>query len=402
MSNLHHTLRATGPANQRFAADLSNNFVSVVQEYPPEPFHILGHAEGDLLLPTAIALTGCPSNPYPDSSDALILEIGSRDPLLRIPLSVLALESADGQCIFCPTTDQHILTFRHDMFLPAIPILRLQHHPPRFRLESGRLFSLQARITRLDTAERTTLLTRAEHPLPLQQVATYIHPDPVRRLTATAPFTGITKGYLIEAPDISALRHVRLQFTLPATGTTVTRLDYGPARIATAGIRLSPRHIWFALAAPNETAKAVFDTNPRSFRGGFNQDAVTDLQIHLEFAEEQDFIRIHCLSLNELLTHGGMATPHYAHNPLFRPVRNFSLEAPAIVAPLPEGRDQCPITYDSFASGDAYGRCATCNQCFHLLPLQEALALSRTCPICRVGWTDWTVYQVPVAPPPLG
>jgi hypothetical protein len=286
----------TGPINSQFT-DLSNNLAYELVEFPPSSQHEIPRS-GDTVTPIAISLPA--DNDI--ANDALCLSIGSST-VLRVPLSILALT---GRRI------DSLLQFNFNAFFPELELVRLQHHEVRLSLESQRPFGLQLQYKHLDTVPRRELATRPSIEHPIQQIATWTAPEAAtsshQTISATIPFIGFSKGYLIEAPDISQLCRFRLQIN----GSD--RWDYNSTLLQMTAQRLSPQHLWVPFNPVNPPTP--FTRTAASFQAGLYHSRVENLRLHLEFTEPQATVKIYSFHLNKLHLQSGLCGTLYEHTHL--------------------------------------------------------------------------------------
>lgn len=383
----------TGIISSSFPA-LTNGSSHILRELPATTHHTI-ERNADIIEPVAITVVD------PAADDAFILSIGGQT-ITRVPLSILFLSGYTNPA-------ENIHTFDISPFFPPIEMVRLQYHVVDFSLESSIPFSLCLRNTYLPPGKRAQLNQEHRRDSSIQQVATYTFQDTSGAYTQTIPFGGFTKGYIVEAPDISQLRHFCLQI---GSGTSMHDLiNYGPALLAVAGYYLSPRHIWISIDS-SRSSSSLFSRTEESFVNGLNHSGIDDTKFSLEFTSVQpaSSIRIHSILLNKVSTRFGMGgilylndlTPQAILPPSLSaspapPTNLFNMEA-IIDSPLQPDRTMCPITHDTLETGHHYGRCSTCNQCISIEALQATFALqttaTKTCPMCRSTWVDYAVYRV--------
>lgn len=353
-------------------SDLRDFVTYETHEHPPERRHILPRM-GDLCSPIAIDLPD--TN---DSNDSLCIEIGTQR-LLQVPLSILALT---GRKIGT------LQTFDLSAFFPEIELIRLSYHQVHIFLTSNLPFGLHVQYTQLDHDKKHTLVT-TEGKHSFQQIATYrwASDSPQHTITPTIAFNNFSKGYIIESPDITQLRRLKLRLN------GHDRWNYGPGLLASAAHRLSPQHLWVPF---NPTLPPTpFNRTATSFVGGLQQSRIDIISFHLEFTEPQTSVKIHSFDLNliRLLSGFAQAKIEHIHEIIPPPPPSVIIDRPL---PASRATEPCPITYEPFNPGDNYGECAQCHHCYHVAALQQALLVTHGCPICRTPWPVTTqLYRVP-------
>ncbi|NCY20962.1 E3 ubiquitin-protein ligase [bacterium] len=349
----------------------------------------------DIVQPVALVIES-EEDPFLENyADYLEMTVGEQL-MLRLPLSVLRAISTDYRRV----RNRHILGLDWKAFFPYIPMIRLSYHEVKFKLQSRREFSLINRCIYLYTGQRQAfahLEETKDHTQGISCSELFLPAEPTAGFDFRFDTHSPTKGLLIETSDACDLT----EFRLILNGHIVIDLT----EITTAFVmrRLSPKCVYipFDLRAP------MLSREPSSFAGAINFSRIDEARLQLQFANPQAHIRVCGFVYNQLRTRRGMAGLR------FETTTGIILrrwEVPAAVAPasfntsdpvprpLEEGRSLCAITHDELAVGDVYVRCAGCGHCFR----QEALVnwfrgragTARTCVMCRMAWSDWTVYRV--------
>jgi hypothetical protein len=339
--------------------------------------------DADVMKPIAAFIrTSYPPPPL----DRLLEDMGSLQlmgggqEIVNIPIKLLV--AATGVDLTYEGRDL-IVPLELDMFLPAIPMVRLSFHA--FTISLNALSSTVEEVRFMmqkefyDTDVRRELVAQQSLTYPIQylKTQTMVAPAHTNIYTFQLQTATLMKGFFVEGSiqDISGVE-VRLE-----DGSQV--LMYSQRELRMVGQRRRGDSVF----VPFRRDSAYTDPRTESYVGGFYDNNPISIKITYHFPRYSS--SIHGLFANKLRFSSGMCGLQFSYASIQQP---HTLWTTATRVLNPE-RNTCPITYEAIV-GD-FCECDQCHHAFDATAFQN-YATNRNpvpCPTCRTPWTTFTVYQ---------
>lgn len=217
-------------------------------------------------------------------------------------------------------------------------------------------------------------------------------------------FNGLAKGYFFQG-NINEI--INLKMVLNG----FEYFDYDQIMVNLVGTRIS-ENLLFLPFSPSVNMKEI---THQSYMTGINHSRIDTVECAIRSAIPQTNFVIHALEYNELNYSNGMIgvgigmSRNNIFTPNAQPAQPSIVQTPTIIQqhPVVTGwtnrnriidltkNSECPITYVEFIPNCNYCKCATCRYNFDTPSLQRYFDTinTRTCPMCRGGWTDFTIYK---------
>jgi len=271
-------------------------------------------------------------------------------------------------------------------------------------------------------------------------INTDITNDSLEYRIRTNNFSGLTKGFFIEADDIDE-DLIEIKYYLDS----FLIRNYDNFLIKNKTMKISNNLIYFAFN-PNDSFVNNGRRDYNAIDGCINLSLVFNQVLNLKFKSPKKKVKIYGLNINNYNQHYGTVQfllnnnifhtkQHFHQHPLiplediFNNMNNFVnqtiLNPPILnqptnygntgpltthpityIEPLPTSitvsqlinpsRNICSITHDEILLDQRYMSCASCHCNFHETPLKQwflsRIVTQRTCPICRTIWIDYKIY----------
>ena len=351
----------------------------------------------------------------------LNMEIGGRK-IQQFPLSLLVKLN---QPILCDGKLYINLCF--DMLFGELKIIGLQYHDVRLffsrdnDLSCISRYGIVSKLTYVDSQERRNLAQNSFEDIIQQFSFIDIKADinDERQTTDSYElrlrFSDISKGLFIECENVDNLNNIYLRFN----GSD--RFNLNRFLIRTKCKKISQHLLYF----PFNDGKEYTERTLQSFEGSINFSRIDLISLTLKFDIAINSVKIYNLQSNLYRQMGGMGGLAYSSD-LFNytdDLRNNVIERerdtitetlgtsltnvleratlethfnPIIKPILETDASNCPISYEPIISGARYMSCHQCKNNFSEQSLKQWLEsirpYQRTCPVCRVQWSNFQIY----------
>jgi len=405
------------------------NLTSVAYDYLTHPIYsngVLITRNSDIITPEYLELTF--TNPDSNNLDyvkKLILKmtIGGAT-IQQFPLSLLINLN---EPIICDGKMYINLCF--DMLFGELKMVGLMYHDIYFQLDNTTLlttYGITTKLTYLDTTERRNIAQNSFEEL-IQQITFIDIKADINDENQTSniyelrnlPFENISKGFFIECNDVDNLNNINLKFN------GRERFNFNRFLIRTKCKKIKQNLLYF----PFNYAKEYTEKTIVSYEGGANLSRMDSVQMTLNFDTAINNVKIYNLSSNLYRQMSGMGGIAYSisfwngtydirNNQLTRPEPvipttgvTMPMARPPTVRPSTVGTtivytgptnkpitdaSSCPISCEPIVIGEKYMSCHQCNNNFSEVAFKQWLESrrpnQRTCPLCRVQWSNCEVY----------
>ena len=315
-----------------------------------------------------------------------------------------------------------------DMLFGGIKLIGLQYREVRVEFKNDNAlgcissYGIVSKLTYLDIEERRNLAQNSSDEI-IQQLS-FIHVmtdlnDVTQRSNVydvCLPFTNISKGFFIECNNVDNLNNINLKFNIQ------DRFNLNRFLVRTKCKKINENLLYF----PFNYDKEYSDRSAGSYEGAANLSRLDTVKLKLDFDNPINNVKIYCLNSNiyrqqngicELVFSGELFSNTYdLRNNALRilPLPQQMLNShPTSTRPLTVGTtivyagptnkpitvtdaSNCPILYEQIGVGEKYMSCSQCNNNFSELAIKEWLESrrpdQRTCPLCRVPWSNFEIY----------
>lgn len=356
-------------------------------------------------------------------------------PILSIPLRFMMHLKEYEVC----ENNQIYITIPFELFCGDIQLLRLQYHTVRFTLtnieDHFASCKLISKGTYYDGSYRYGLIVN-NHEEIIQQLSSIdveVTSSPLlgeREFKYVIPFHGMHKGFYIECENVNNIKEISLKLNGHDRFSYKNRFMMG---------MMCKKVSQQLLYLPMNIGKFENDRTSGGFEGAINLSRIGSTLLTVKFERAQSRVCLYGLGSNILKTMsgmGGLAFGHmnchhsfpYQENGQYILLNNVVEE---IVQPVvqgdtgpqvvqgdtgPQGYTEmvqpveniiykaimdddkliCCISQENIRISDRYMNCVTCNNNFNDNLIQEWFRVRpqrrRTCPMCRVIWTDFNIY----------
>jgi hypothetical protein len=309
-----------------------------------------------------------------------------------------------------------------DMLFGNLRLISICHHDVKFALSENEIISeygITTTITYLNMDERRSMALNSHEEL-IQQISFLDIKADLNDETQTSdtfhlihlPFSLISKGFFIECDNVDNLNNILLRLN----GNDRFNLNRFLIMRKCKKINQS------LLYLPFNYEKTYSERTLQSFEGSANLSRLSDISLNLKFNTAINNIKIYCLQSNIYREMGGMGgivyepdlrndTYDLRNNTIIRPeivssaeinsttpMRSIRLPAdgPTMNPIINEDESNCPILCEPIGVGGKYMSCSQCNKNFSEEALKQWLENKRphqrTCPLCRVRWSNFEIY----------
>jgi hypothetical protein len=314
-----------------------------------------------------------------------------------------------------------------DMLFGGIKLIGLAYHEVRVEFKNNDALScisrygIVSKLTYLDTEERRNLAQNGSDEI-IQQLSFIDVMTDLNDVTQTSnvydiclPFGNISKGFFIECNNVDNLNNIYIKFN------SQERLNLNRFLVRTKCKKINQNLLYF----PFNYDKDYSDRTAESYEGSPNLSRIHTIKLKLDFDNPINNVKIYSLSSNiyrQISGMGGCAYTCELYN--IYDLRNNALRIlplpqqmlnsrPTSTRPLTVGTtivytgptnkpitvtdaSNCPILYEQIGVGEKYMSCSQCNNNFSELAIKEWLEsrrpVQRTCPLCRVPWSNFEIY----------
>lgn len=316
-----------------------------------------------------------------------------------------------------------------DMLFGDIKIIGLQYHEVKFALSQNEIISdygITTTITYLDMEERRRMAQNSHEEL-IQQLSFVDIKVDMNDETQTSdtfdlrylPFSLISKGFFIQCDNVDNLNNILLKFN------GRDRFDLNRFLIMTKCKKINQSLLYL----PFNYEKTYSERTLLSFEGSANLSRIDTIDLKLKFNTPINNVKIYCLNSNIFRQRNGAGGLVYSldlcnntydllSNTLRRPeiVRSAAIYSATPIQPIrpptvgttivytgptmkpiiSEDASNCPILCEPIGAGGKYMCCSQCNNNFSEEALKQWLESKRphqrTCPLCRVQWSNFQIY----------
>lgn len=316
-----------------------------------------------------------------------------------------------------------------DMLFGNLKMIALYHHVVKFQLSQNEIISdygITTTQTYLDMVERRDMYQNSHEEL-IQQLSFVDIKVDMNDETQTSdtfdlrylPFNLISKGFFIQCENVDNLNNILLKFN------GEDRFDLNRFLIMRKCKKINQNLLYL----PFNYEKSYSERTLQSFEGSANLSRIDTVSLMLKFNVAINNVKIYCLNSNIFRQMGGMGGLAYGadlSNSTYD-LRNNVLRRPEIVSSaaifsatpmqpirpptvgttivytgptmkpiISEDASNCPILCEPIGAGGKYMRCDQCNNNFSEEALKQWLESKRpqqrTCPLCRVQWSNFEIY----------
>jgi hypothetical protein len=394
--------------------------------------HIIIERRADIIIPEYLELHFSDPNRF-NIQDikklVLNMEIGGQK-IQQFPLSLLVNLN---EPILCDGKLYINLCF--DILFGELKVIGLQWHEVSFYFSRDNdlscisRYGIVSKLTYLDTEERRNMASNSQQEI-IQQIS-YVNVktdinDPSQTsdsYTIRLPFDNISKGFFIECENVDNVNNIFLRFN------NSDRFNFNRFLIRTKCKKINQNLLYF----PFNYGKEFTERSSQSFEGSPNFSRIDSISLTLKFDTAINNVKIYSLQSNIYRQMGGMGGLSYSsslcndtvdlrNNVLERPqnptyISNADYDArnptvgtsiiysePIIKPILEVDASNCPIVCEQIAVGEKYMSCHQCVNNFSEQALKQWLESrrpsQRTCPACRVQWSNFEIYINSALDPP--
>lgn len=316
-----------------------------------------------------------------------------------------------------------------DMLFGDIKLIGFQWHTVKFKLSQNEIISeygVTSTITFLNMDERRRLYEDPHQNL-IQQISFIDIKVDLNDDTQTSdifdliylPFESISKGFFIQCDNVDNLNNILLKFN------GMDRFNLNRFLIMTKCKKINQNMLYL----PFNYEKSYSERTIQSFEGSANLSRIDNIALTLKFNVAINNVKIYCLQSNIFRQMSGMGgltfnqhlcsnTYDLRSNPLSRqeplstttiysttpmqPIRpptvgtTMVYTGPTMKPIINEDASNCPILCEPIGAGGRYMCCSQCNNNFNDEALKQWLESKRphqrTCPTCRVQWSNFEIY----------
>jgi len=342
----------------------------------------------------------------------LVMEIGG-EIVQQFPLSLLINLN---EPIICERKMYINLCF--DMFFGPVKLIGLHVQRVTFKIRNintvnGILnYGIVSKLTYLDQPESRYIV---ENPCEqfIQQISFIEIKANLNDINATSniydmnnlEFPNVLKGFFIECHNVDFLNNIRLKFN------DHDRFNLNKFLITTKCKKINQHLLYF----PFNYDMCFLDRTASSYEGSANLFRI-NVNLTLTFCIPTNNVKIYCLNANiyrQMRGLGGLAYDIFGNdtydlftnrllfsNRLTRPIQivgtSIAYSGPTNKKIIDINDSICPILCEPIATGDRYMCCHKCKHNFTEQGIKQWLegrrAEKRTCPLCRVKWSNFEIY----------
>lgn len=311
-----------------------------------------------------------------------------------------------------------------DMLFGDLKLIGLQYHEAKVEFKNNDSLScisrygIVSKLTYLDTEERRNLAQNQFHEviqhLSFIDVMTDLN-DASQMSNVydiNLPFTRISKGFFIECNNVDNLNNIYLKFN------GQDRFNLNRFLVRTKCKKINENLLYF----PFNYNKEYLDRNTESYGGAADLSRLYLVNLKLVFDTQINNVKIYNLNLNiyrQMNGCGGLA--HFAdllsdrydlHNNIsnraeqtitqFRSISPINVDrtivytGPTSKPIIDTDASNCPILFQEIGIGEKYMSCDECKNNFSEGAIKQWLEsrspTQRTCPLCRVQWSNYEIY----------
>jgi hypothetical protein len=362
----------------------------------------------------------------------LNMEIGGQK-IQQFPLSLLVNLNDPILC-----DDKMYINLCFDMLFGELKMIGLQYHEVRFLFSRDNdlscisRYGIVSKITYLDTQERRNLAQNSCEDI-IQQFSFIDVKTDINDSSQASdsyelrlPFNSISKGFFIECENVDNLNNIYLRLN------EGDRFNLNRFLIRTKCKKINQNLLYF----PFNYGKEFTERNAQSFEGSPNFSLIDMISLTLKFDTAINNVKIYSLQSNIYRQRSGMGGLAYdselsngvfdlRNNPLQisqgqvyvsnadyntrnpRPPTvgtSITYSEPITNPILDVNASNCPILCEPIVIGARYMSCHQCVNNFSEQALKRWLESrrpsQRTCPGCRVQWTNFEIYINSALDPP--
>lgn len=356
---------------------------------------------------------------YLDDIKKLVLdmEIGGQI-IQQFPLSLLINLN---EPIICH--EKLYINLCFDMLFGNIKLTGLQSHEVKVKIRSNTVvncisnYGIVSKLTYLDIDERRDI-AQNPHEEFIQQISFINVMTDLNDINQTSniydlnnlPFSNVSKGFFIECNNVDYLNNIYIKFN------GQDRFNLNNFLVRTKCKKINQHLLYF----PFNYDMNFSDRTASSYEGAANLSRIDAVDLKLTFDFPINNVKIYCLHSNIYRQMSGMGSLRYIpslhsntydlHNnrlPSHEPIIINSIirrtVGTSIVYTGPSNKlitdrdtSNCPISYEPIDAGGRYMCCHQCENNFSESALKQWLegrrAEHRTCPLCRVQWSNFEIY----------
>jgi len=368
----------------------------------------------------------------------LNMEIGGQT-VQQLPLSLLINLN---EPIICD--EKMYINLCFDMLFGDLKLIGLAYHDVRFKfLQNESLncissYGIVSKLTYLDRQERREMSQRACEDI-IQQISFIDIKTDINDSSQTSdiyelrrlPFCHISKGFFIECENVDNLNNIYLKFN----GND--RFDLNRFLIRTKCKKINQNLLYF----PFNYGKEYTERTIQSFEGSPNFSRMDITSLTLIFDTAINNVKIYSLQSNIYRQANGMGglafssdlccdtidlrnnTLPISRGPVYissgdnnrrnptplvdlsnNVITSITYSEPINKPILEIDVSNCPISSEPIVIGDKYMSCHQCKNCFSEIAMKQWLETrrphQRTCPLCRVQWSNYEIYINSTLDPP--
>lgn len=374
--------------------------------------------DSDIIVPEYLELTFSNSERNNlDDVKKLVLNMSIGGTIIeQFPLSLLINLNEPIVC-----DEKMYINLCFDMLFGNIKLIGLQYHDVMFQFTNNDVIScisrwgLVCKLTFLDTEERRQTAQNSHEEF-IQQISFINVMADINDASQTSnvyelknlPFVHFTKGIFIECNDVDNLNNIFLQFN------EVERFNLNRFLVRTKCKKINQNVLYF----PFNYDKEYSDRSNNSYEGAPNFSRLDNITLRLNFDNPINNVKIYNLHKNMYMQRTGMGglsfSPDFCSSnidlrnyPFTRQVRVVSGQGlttgTTIVYTGPTNKpiilidvSNCPIICEEIGQGGKYMTCTQCNNNFNETAIKQWLEsrrpTQRTCPLCRVQWSNYEIY----------
>ncbi len=349
----------------------------------------------------------------------LDMEIGGQM-IQQFPLSLLINLN---EPIICD--EKMYINLCFDMLFGDIKLIGLQYHEVKVKIRSNNVVScisnygIVSKLTYLDTDERRNIAQNPREEF-IQQISFINVMTNLNDINQTSniydisdlPFSNISKGFFIECNNVDYLNEIYLKFN------SQDRFNLNRFLVRTKCKKINQNLLYF----PFNYDMNFSDRTASSYEGAANLSRIDTVNLKLTFDLPINNVKIYSLQSNIYRQISGMGGCGYTselcsdtydlnNNRLIRlgPISNImrpriiQTVGTSIVYTGPSNKQiididtsNCPILCEPIGVGDRYMCCNQCKNNFSEQAIKQWLEVrragQRTCPLCRVQWSNFEIY----------